>query len=497
MASSKIQARDAGGSAEADADLLATAAAGPAALRGSAVRSGSYVATVLLSLISAPLLIRHLGIVGFGRYTTVVALVTIVNGLTDAGLLNIALREWSTRSGNDRTRTMRSLLGLRLELSCAGVAIGVVFALGARYSATLVIGTLIAGAGMVLQATSNTLTAALQGDLRFGWASIIDVLRQLLAVSLIVALVLLGAGLLPFFAVTIPAGLLTLLLTGALVRGKMPLVPRLRGPDRWPLLRETLPYAAAVAVNTVYFRVTIVVMSLDAVAQQTGYFATSFRITEVLVGVPALAVSAAFPILSRAARDDPRRFAYATERILELALIAGCAVVLVVVLSAPFVIDVLAGAHGAPAAPVLQIQGLALVATFLGAASGFMLLSLRRHRALLVANGGALLANVALTLILVPVDQARGAAIAAVVAETCLAAAQLLVLRRMHVTRLRTAPMAGVVIAALVAAFPLLIPGLHPLLRTLVGMTVYVVVIALLGLLPPELLQIVERRSPN
>ena len=44
------------------ADLLDTGAAGPAALRGSALRTGAYVGGILLSLVSAPLLIRHLGV---------------------------------------------------------------------------------------------------------------------------------------------------------------------------------------------------------------------------------------------------------------------------------------------------------------------------------------------------------------------------------------------------------------------------------------------------
>ena len=105
---------------QAEVDLVASTAAGPAALRGSVLLGGGYAATIALSLISAPLLIRHLGISDFGRYTTVVALVTVVNGLTDAGLMNIALREWASRRGEDRARLMRSLLGIRLSSARRG-----------------------------------------------------------------------------------------------------------------------------------------------------------------------------------------------------------------------------------------------------------------------------------------------------------------------------------------------------------------------------------------
>lgn len=473
--------------------LVASRTAGPAAVRGSVLRGAGYAATILLSLVSAPLLIRHLGIAAFGRYTAVISIVTIIGGLTDAGLLNIALREWVTRRGSDRAELARSLLGIRLELSAAGVALGVWFAALAGYDRVLVIGTLIAGVGMVLQAVAHLLSVPLQADLRFGWTSAIDVARQLVSVLLIVGLVLIGATLLPFFAVTVPAGLVMLVVAAVLVHRSMPLTPRFRGMAWWPLVRDTLPYAAAVAINTVYFRVTIVVMSLIAAAQQTGYFATSFRVTEVLVGIPAFAVGAAFPILSHAAAADRPRFAQASERIFELALIAGTAMALLVVLSAPFVIDVLAGAHGAPATPVLQIQGLALVATFLAAAAAYPLLSLRRHTALMVANGAALAMNAVLTLVLVPLDQAKGAAIAAVLAETCLAVGQVVLLVRSGETRLPFGSVPGVALAGAAGAAPLLL-DIHPVLRTLLGAAIFLSLITVFGMLPPELRHLVRTR---
>ena len=53
-------------------------------LRGGAIRSIGYVAGVLLALISAPLLVRHLGVVDFGRWVTITSLVFIVSGLTES-----------------------------------------------------------------------------------------------------------------------------------------------------------------------------------------------------------------------------------------------------------------------------------------------------------------------------------------------------------------------------------------------------------------------------
>jgi O-antigen/teichoic acid export membrane protein len=466
-------------------ELAVTQAAGPAALRGSLLRGGAYALTVLMSLGSAPLLIRHLGIAEYGRYATVIALVTVVGGLTDAGMLQISVREWSTRSPQARAEIMRELLGLRLELSALAVAAGVGFAVVAGYDHVLVLGTLVAGIGMFLQVTADFLTAPLQAEMRFGWASVIDLSRQAVFVSAVVALVLAGFGVLPFLAASIPSSLVALLISGRLAHRHMSLVPILRGTHRWALLRDTLPYSAATAVNTFYFRVTILAMSLIGTATQTGYFATSFRVTEVLIAVPSLAIGTAFPIISRAAIDDRARFLAAVERMFELSLLAGAAVVLGVVLIAPLAISVLAGHAGGPATSVLRIQSLGFVATFPSVVAGFVLLSLRRHRVLLLANVAALCMNLVLTIVLVPGAQAHGAAIAAVISETLLAVVEVGMLLRSGDARLRIRSVLTVVVCGGAGALALLIP-VGSIVRTISGLLIYVAMLVALGQFPPE-----------
>jgi len=282
-----------------------TPEAGRTAVRGSLLRSGGYVAGVLLTVISAPLLIRHLGIADFGRYTAVVSVVTIVAGVTEGGLNTIATRELVTLAPGTRERLMANLLGIRLVLAGVGVGVATLFSALAGYGGALVLGTVLAGVGMVLQVTQSLFSTALQAELRFGWAAVADMVRQVATVTLIVALVIAGADIVAFLAVPIPAGLAALALTIVLVHGRMPMRPRLEPRIAWPVLKDTLPYTASVAVNVVYFRVAILVMSIIATAQQTGYFATSFRVVEILVAVPGLALGAAFPILARARRDDP------------------------------------------------------------------------------------------------------------------------------------------------------------------------------------------------
>lgn len=472
----------------AEADLLDSTSAGPAALRGGALRSGGYALGLLLSLASAPLLIRHLGQADFGRYIAVLSVVVVVAGFTEAGLNTVALREYSSLRGAKRARTMADALGLRITLSLAAILLAMGFSAVAGYGSVLVLGTLLAGIGTLLQSLQLMLTVALQGALRFGLATLVDLIRQLVTVALIVALVILGAGVVEFLAVGIVAGLVAVALTVVFVRGLFPLRPSFTPRTWWPLVRDTIPYAIAIALNAAYFRVAIVVMSITATELQTGYFSTSFRVVEVLIGVPSLIVGAAFPILSRAVRDDRGRFTAATERIFELGVLAGTGLAIGVGLGAGFAIEVLGGAEAAPAASVLRIQSVALVATFVAVACGFPLLSLRRNRDILVANVVALTASVALTFALVPSLQAEGAAIAAVSAESALAVVTAVLLRRAEPT-LRL-PLSVLPVAALAAAGAVgaaLLIGGPSVVQAPVGAAVYVALVALLGRFPPEL----------
>jgi O-antigen/teichoic acid export membrane protein len=486
--SSAARLTPAGAGPEGDGDVLDTSRAGGLALRGSILRVGGYAGGTLLALVSAPLLIRHLHQAGFGQYVTALSIATIAAGLTEGGVNAVALREFASRTGRERDTAMSGMLGIRLLLSVIGVIGATLFAAAAGYSRTIVIGTAIAGIGLAIQIFQSLMSVPLQGTMRLGWVAAADLLRNGVTTMLIVILVLAGAGIVPLLAVITPACVCALLLTALLVRGSMPLRLSFHLKSHMPLLRETVPFAVAVALSSVYFRVTVVVMSLEATALQTGYFSTSFRVVEALIGLPVLVIGAAYPIVTRAERDDPDRFANATRRIFELAVLTGVWVALTLELGAPFAIQVLGGHAAAPAVPVLRIQGLAIMATFVAVACSFPLLSLRRYRNLLVANALGLVATLAVSLSLVPALHARGAAIATVAAELTLAGVAITALARAQPglrLPLDIIPMAFIAGAAGVGAGHLV--GVHPALEALVGTCVYAVVLAAIGRFPPEL----------
>lgn len=476
--------------------VLDTAAAGGHAIRGGAVRAAGYVFGALLTLASAPLLFRHLGVVEFGRYTSVLSLIALVSGVTEAGLGAVTLREYSVRSGVAREAFMRNALGTRLVLTLAGVAVATLFAVAAGYGRNLVLGTVLAGMGAVLATLQGTLAVPLAAGLRLGWITVGDFLRAALNVVLVVAFVLAGANVVAFLAIPVPTGIALVLVTALLVRRIVPLRPTFHFGELRALLADTLPLAVATVLSTLYFRIVIVLMSLIATALQTGYFATSYRVTEVLAGLPVLLVSSTFPILSRAAHSDRARLGYAVQRVFEIALIGGVWMSMVTAIGAHLAVTIIGGHEAAPAAGVLRIQAFALAAVFLNLTWQFAMLSLHRHRELLVVNGLALGVIVVLAFALVPPLQAHGAALAVVGGETFLMSASAVALFRAQPDlrlSLRVAP--RVAVATLLAVGPALLLPMPDATRVVLASVIYAAALAALDAIPTELRGALLRRA--
>lgn len=469
-------------------DLLDTPDAGPAAIRGATLRVGSYVGGALLSVVSGALLFRHLGLIGAGQYTIVLSMVALVSGVSDAGLTSIGMRELSVRSGAERRVLASDLLGLRIVISVLGVGGMFVFALLAGYSDTVVVGVLIGGAGLVLQSCQSTLSVSLLSRLRLGWVSAIGLVSQATSVVLIAALVLAGAHLLAFVAVTIPAAALALAITVVKVRGDVPLVPTVHR-ERWRrLLRMVLPYSVGIAAASFYLQMSVVLVSLIANQRQLGLFSASFRVLLALITIPGLLVGSAFPIFARAARDDTARLAYVVDRVFQTSLILGVWMALGVAIGAPLAIKVITGGGSFRAASgVLSIQGLALGAMFVGTIWGNVLLSLQRLRAIMYFNVAALVLGAVLVAVLVSLDGARGAAIATAITESTAAlVGGIIVVRGDPRLKPSLASLPRVALAGACGAAPALLAA-PVIVKLVLSSTIYAACLVALRLIPDEL----------
>lgn len=476
-------------------DILATANAGPAAVRGGTYRVAGYIVVALIGAVAAALIFRHLGDVDTGHYVVATSLVAIVAALSDLGLTAVGVREISLRPRAERWRVAQELLGLRLALTVLG-GILVTAVAAASYSLTLGAGVGIASVGLLLQVTQDNFSMPLIVDLRLGWVAALELVRQALSTLLILILVLVGARLVPLLGVTVPVGVVMVVCTAALVRAQRALRP-VFDYARWKaLISAMLPYSAAVAAAALYLRVSMLIVSALCDKHQVGYFGASFKVVEVLTVLPALLAGSAFPIFARAARDDHARLGYALGKVFEVSLIVAAWIAVSIAIGASLAIQVLGGAKFRPATDVLALQGVTIGVMFVSAVWANVMLGLGLYRQIMIVNFVALAGNaVVVTLLVELVGGARSAAIGTAIAEICvvIADAALVVRGRPElVPPLRVIP--RVALATGLGLTPLLISDVPTLVRLVISTALYAGVLIVTKALPAELLALVPTR---
>ena len=370
-------------------DVLAGSDVGFRVLRGGVQRTAGFLAVNVITAAGAVLLLRHLGVDDFGRYGTVLALLAVVQGISDAGLSLTGSRELSVRDDEaERRELLAHLLALRIVLTGAGVVVAIVFAAVAGYDSELVEGTALAGAGVFILSVQAAMLLPLVVELSNGRLTINEVLRPAVLVLCFVVLVIVDADLLAFFAAQLVAGAIVLAVTPALLQRRRMVAPRWTRERLRALAMTALPLAVSAVLSVLYFRILVILMSvLEDSPTEIGYFVTSSRITEIFLALPAILVGIVLPVLAVAARDDEGRLHFVTLRLTQVLGLLGTLIALVLCIGAEPIITILGGDQYAGAAPILQIQCLALVTIFISGAWTTTLVSMERTRALAWATG--------------------------------------------------------------------------------------------------------------
>jgi O-antigen/teichoic acid export membrane protein len=463
---------------------------GDRVVHGGIQRTIGFVAVNLITAAAAVVLLRHLGVASFGRYGTVIALLTIVQGVSDAGLSLTGSRELSMRQGvAARRELLAHLIGLRIILSAVAIIFAIVFAAAAGYTPTMVQGTAFAGAGIFILSVQGALLLPLAIELQNLKLALNDVLRQIVLASCFVALSVAGASLLSFFAAQLVAALVVLLITPVLLRREHLVRPRWAAGELRVLGTATLPLAIFSTLAVVYFRVLVILMSvLEPSAVQVGYYVTSERVIEIFLGLPMMLVGVVLPVLSVSSRDDTARLRYVNFRMTQTMALIGVLLAVIIGTGARPIMLALGGRQYLEAASVLRIQGLALITVFVSSAWNTTLIGMGRTGALAICSAIGVVAVAVLGGALIPIWHARGAAVAAVVADGILCGAIYAFVWRAGAARaFRAGPFVRITLCAVPGVVIAALSPLPAAINCVMATVAYIVLAALVRALPPEL----------
>lgn len=384
--------------------------------RGSAFGLATLVVEKVSALVLVVLLARTLSPDDYGRYSFVIAYLTLFQVLADVGLEPTLLRRLSQRS-EDRARWLANALGMRVALALGSGFLAIVLTPVAAPGQPDVRVPVAIGAAGLLFVGQPGFRAWLRSELRLDLVLRIVVVTNVLLFVAVGLVVWSGAGLAALFAGVSTAHLLGWAVAGWIVRSRGPV--RLGfDSDVWrSLFGEAWPIGANMFVIMLGLRIAPVLLMSYGGPVEVGYYASSMRLVEALNLVGDGLMLAVLPVFSRLATTNPEDL-HALSRV--------CAKILAIVLAmVPLALsqlsgDVLAILFGddfrAAGATLWVLSWSALLAG-VGTVYANLLIALGRQRAMFGVNAVSAVVQVALQVFLVSNFGLLGAATGIVVAS--------------------------------------------------------------------------------
>jgi O-antigen/teichoic acid export membrane protein len=422
------------------------------AMNTTALTAGRGLLAVT-GVVSVGIAARYLGLEAYGALTAATAFVTAFTPLADIGVATIAARELA-RNPDRPERILGAVFALSLLLTAVSalaiIAIGQIL-YGApenddirRAVLILVLSSLPMGAPAV--AASAYFVARQQA-----WVGVVaGVLASVVTLALLSLSVALHLG----FTGIVVAYAATALVYGAsmvaFAWGKIRIRPNFDRALIRQLLVWALPLGAAMIVQALYWRLDAILLSLLSSDAQVGVFGLAFKAVDAVLVLPFYITITLLPEFSRLSEERERLDAL-LQRAVQLMLFVIVPMFGTLFIYADRVVVLLGGGQFQEAAAVLRILLVGVATQFLCVLLGQALIALNRQSRFLYTGVLVAVVNLAVALPLIPVFDARGAAIAFSTSEAIALPALLFVYSRSGRAP-RPVPPAGLVVAAGVLA---------------------------------------------
>jgi O-antigen/teichoic acid export membrane protein len=389
-----------------------------------------------LFVLGAFLLQQHaLGARLYGEFSLIVVLSTLSSIVGDLGLQIVYLREASRDNARMKTY-LAAILAAKIPLFVLSLGSLALMAAVAGKGPGFMALVLPAFALQVATSVANVLRSTFYatGEMRYEAVATMSEAVILLVGTFLVARAHLGvADYLWVYALSYAVTCVY----AYLVIGRRYFVPSVHFDPVLArrLLKMALPFAMVFFLNTVYFRIDVVILSFMRGLTEVGYYTAAYKFLDGLSFVPQTVMNAVFPTLSIVhleAIASMRQAYTATIR-----LLAALAVPFAVVLgfgALPILVTLPGGGVYPQSAPALQILALAIVFMFVNSTFVFGLGAMDRQMDSVLLSVMSIVVNVALNFILIPIFPRStgylGSSWATVITEVFLLVAGYLMVRR-------------------------------------------------------------------
>lgn len=381
------------------------------------VQIAGRVVTAGLGIFIVGLSTRYLGLSGYGQLTTAIIFTTVFMTFGEAGTSSITVRELLQSKRNPKD-IIGNILVLRLLLALIG---GILCLLAGnalyqgpensqiREAIYLLVITLF------LTTIQGALTAPLIAKVRNGFLVVGSILGKVATLVLIIVAIKYNLGFKAIVLATLAGAVINF--TCDIAFGLKATLPRFRIDLKyWKyILIIAVPMAAVSVLNTFYFRVDGLMLSLYKGSTEVALYGVAYKISEITMVFPIIFIGAVFPLM--ASSLDKQRVAFLTEKAVGILQIAAPAIVVGVIIISSEIAILLGGSNFSDAATPMSILIISNYFIFSNSAYSSALIALNHQKKLLWVVFVTLLINIGFNLVAIPLAGAAGAAAGVCVAE--------------------------------------------------------------------------------
>ena len=243
------------------------------------------------------LMVRHLTDDQWGELSFILSLLSLVGFVSDLKLSRVVLAE-VLASEDGAGDVVGSYVGLRGAIGLVSYAVALAWVAVGDYSAHVVFITAIAGLNLVIMSAGWGIGLLFQARLwlrSIAWGIF---LGQALQFAITVAVIALDRSSIAAFAwatVANSAFFVVFLLVAGRHGGRL----RVRvQPAKWGVwLKEAAPLALGSALDTIYFRLDIVLLSMLSTFAAVGVYSVGYKFSDLIGAIPAAVITPAAALL--------------------------------------------------------------------------------------------------------------------------------------------------------------------------------------------------------
>lgn len=446
--------------------------------------------SIVLGLITIGFITRSIGAAGFGAFTTATAFLQFFGIAVDLGV-TITLASLFGNPATDRKKLLGTALGFRLASGIIFFGAAPLAALFFPYSGDIKLGIAIAAPAFFANAFTQMLSALFQANLRMDKVAIAELAGRAALLAGVVISNSLNGGLAGIFIALVAGNAINALLALLFANSFTPVSFSFNRQEWAELLRRSWPVAISIALNLIYLRADVLVLSLSRTVEEVGLYGAAYRVVDVLTYFPVLFMGLVLPLLSGAwAIGDKERFSRLYQKsfyalaLLALPLVSGTLAL------GDKLMSLLAGQEFTSSGGILRVLIFAVFFLFIGTLPLHTIVAIEKQKRILWAFAGSAALSLGLYALLIPRYGVFAAAGITLFSETFITvAAGALVKKETGVGFGITAVWRAALSAAIMGVAGFFMREMHAIIAVLLSAIIYFALLLITGAVTPATLR--------